>query len=161
MAEAQNIRDKFDLYITALSFTLLAAAVQTMSPWSKVGLFIATVETLAATALLVSGLLGLFRVWWLPNLYSYELVESEYEDKIELIRAKFPTSNGISFSQPSKEEVLSKLDEYHAFLNDIKSHVKKQKRLYSWRQNLHLFFLITGILCLFYVRVSIGIKPPL
>lgn len=66
--DARTYQDKFDLYFLGLTFTILGLSIQTASfgkmVWSD------CLELLAWLLLLLSGLAGLYKGLWKPNLYS-------------------------------------------------------------------------------------------
>lgn len=66
MAEvAQRLQLRFEYYAIALTFSILALAIQSASP-GPIGTI---AELLAWISLLISGLVGLSRLEWQPMLY--------------------------------------------------------------------------------------------
>ncbi len=68
-AKAMDIQEKFELYLVSLTFTLLALSVQTVSfgnhPTADV------IEILGWVVLLISGVIGLFRLQYVPVVLRY------------------------------------------------------------------------------------------
>lgn len=68
-AKAMDIQEKFELYLVSLTFTLLALSVQTASfgkyPTADV------LEILGWALLLISGIIGIFRLQYVPVVLRY------------------------------------------------------------------------------------------
>lgn len=81
---SQRLQERYESYLLSLTFTLLALAVQSASfgPifWRN------NVEILGWSALLVSGISGLSRAQWLPQLFGQFSRQSDAEDHARSLR---------------------------------------------------------------------------
>lgn len=98
--DARRHQDTFELYVLGLTFTILGLSVQTAS--FGVALLADSAELLGWVSLLISGLFGLHRGLWKPNLYnvmgmkSTFQVESDDADKmIKYLTEKLGRSHAI------------------------------------------------------------------
>lgn len=109
--DARAYQDKFEFYFLGLTFTILGLSLQTASfgecVWSDV------LELLAWILLLISGMTGLFRGFWKPDLYnSYAGRNYSYQVPSQTSRAAF-------------EEKIKSLD------SKITCALKTQKRCFA------------------------------
>jgi hypothetical protein len=85
---AQNLQEKFELYLLGLAFTLLGLSIQTAKfdgpPPQRI------TELLGWALMLISGIVGIRRLQWIPVLLRYGAARQEAESKIFQIQGSDP-----------------------------------------------------------------------
>jgi hypothetical protein len=89
---AQRIQEKFDFFLVALPFAVLALAVQTtLGAPTRIGVIC---ELLGRGALLISGFAGLYRLEAFPRLYQVSAHKFSNEETLSTIRRAQSTGRG-------------------------------------------------------------------
>lgn len=65
--DGRRLQDTFELYVLGLTFTILGLSVQTAT--FGIGVIADIIELIAWVMLFISGMAGLYRGQWKPNLY--------------------------------------------------------------------------------------------
>ena len=76
-AKAMDVQEKFEFYMLSLTFTLLALSVQSASFGNNLASDI--LELIGWCLLLISGVIGIFRLEMVPVALRYYAVQSEAE----------------------------------------------------------------------------------
>ena len=109
----RNLNHQFEFYFIALIFTILGLAVQTSSTTEI--LIQIVFEISSWVSLLLSGLVGLSRLEWLPFVYDAMAKKAILEDKADAFKkAKLiiNESDGNTLSKQDKERKKNELIGY-------------------------------------------------
>ena len=156
MVYARSLRSKFDYYLVALNFTVLALAVQSANlTTSKVE---TSFELFGWALLLVAGIFGIYRLEKQPGAYENIAKISAVEKELSELRERrdHGTSEVIYPDQDSTpKSIESEIAIKSAWLEKNKPCIKledlRQKRGYKNHRNFFIFGLISLIVSRSYV----------
>ncbi len=136
---SRQLQEKFELYLLALIFTLLGLAVQT----AKFGTsqLADALELLGWLSLLMSGLVGLSRLEWLP--VAYKTSSHLFELKAEHRRFVDAAEHGVEEvpvveqQEPAKIEDLiadraSGIEEVEARIKELENSILRKYTVHKW-----------------------------
>lgn len=149
---AVEIQTKFEFWLVGLIFAVLALAVQTATfTGGEVGQLC---ELAAWIALLLAGLMGIWRLEWTPPLYHMASRKSRGEAILSEVRKQRLSGFQTIFIDDADEHLDS-----DAFLGEVKGSVEIQEKrilLHRRRQSLAYrvmrAFLISGFVLLLFAR---------
>lgn len=129
---AVDIQTRFNFYVLALTFGILALSVQT-AVFDGRPIPARIAELAAWVLLLTSGLVGLRRLEWFPHLYEIDAIASDVmERKQSLKKVQLEGASSIHVlaenRQRSVQELLARAD------SDMERVVGRQKDLRKWTQ---------------------------
>ena len=155
---AQEIQQKFDLYLLALTFTLLCLAVQT-GKFGQPPLADAA-ELSGWVALLVSGVVGLWRLEWIPVGYNIhgeiEQLEGEVKYCKQLLeRCIQETPVGNAEGLHSVDGIIAAKD---AQITSLKQKAKKVEGGTVIKYKIQKALFLAGLVLLILSRASIPIQ---
>ena len=155
---AQEIQQKFDLYLLALTFTLLCLSIQT-GKFGRPPLADAA-ELFGWIALLVSGVVGLWRLEWMPVGYN---IHGEIEQlEGDLKYCKQLLSRGIQKTPVGNAEELHSVDGIinlkDAQIMSLKQKVKKVEGGTVIKYKFQKALFLAGLIFLILSRANIPIQ---
>ena len=139
-AIARNLSHKFDYYLIALVFTILGLSIQTSSLSGEHFQYI--FEFLAWLSLLVSGLVGLWRLEYIPVSYR------EYGQQ-QILEERLKDTDPI-FEGVKKEDLEANIAEFKKQLPKLESSI-------SLRYKIHRWAFVIGVVSLIVSRGLLGI----
>lgn len=146
----QRIQEKFQFYVLGLIFALLGLAIQT----AEFGVSaVADIMELAGwIALLVSALVLMSRLEWIPQIYHLFDVQQEIEDQQRQLREAKAT--GVSIVDPNRlpldtEAILKRLDEKISLAN---SQIAKIEKGSTWKYLVHRYGFLLDLVLLMGAR---------
>lgn len=149
---SRQLQEKFELYLLALTFTLLGLAVQT----AKFGSFrmADALEILGWIALAISGLSGLSRFEWVPVAIK---TQGQLEPiRKELARFEEAAAQGVQVIPVSGENqpvsTQSLIADRTTAIGAVEAHLKKIERAVLVKYSIHKWAFVLGILLLVAAR---------
>ena len=148
----KGLMEKIEFYFIGLAFTLLGLAIQS---FKTTQIFKQDfLETSGWLLLLSSGLIGLWKLEWLPILLH---VENEKADKEQIVdQLRKIASQGIRSVKISNENRTAEITEVASLaessLNKIKDHSKKLGKRHGIKHATQKYLFIIGISSIFLAR---------
>jgi hypothetical protein len=152
-----SYREKFEIYLLTLTFSILGLSVQTAKFGSSA--FQDSLELLGWLSLLVSGVVGIVRAEWVPVAYDIQgkihTIERQRRDMIEASQRGFVVE--VPFIEGGTKTVLSGQPaflKFESLLSELELQFKETEakvvRRYSWMRT----GFVTGAVCLLVARGS-------
>ena len=155
---AQQAQEKFEFYLVGLVFTLLALSIQT----AKFGQsnLPNICEISGWVSLSVSGLIGLWRLEYIPVIREKIAIKNEFDEKLDELREL--ELKGVHelfvLETQTNQSIKDRLSEYKkgvAVLDPVITKLEKQGHV---KYQIHRFAFVTGISFLMFSRAYIPIK---
>lgn len=155
---AQRSQEKFEFYLVGLVFTLLALSIQT-AKFSHSNLS-DTFEILGWLTLAVSGLIGLWRLEYIPVIRSKIAIKDEFDEKIDELREL--KLKGLEelfvLETQSNQAIEDRLSEYHEGVAVLDPVIIKLEKHGHIKYQIHRYTFVVGIFLLMFARSYIPIK---
>jgi hypothetical protein len=147
--ELHGVAEKIEFYTLGLTFTLLVLAVQTFKPTTSLPADI--VEIIGWMALLLSGLLGMSRIEWIPIILHVKGRESFLEEaKRDLAKTKTFGTRGVDSQTHQPSDVNEVMAVATKSLEEVKmrggSLDRKNWFKYRWQRGAFLVGLVAILL---------------
>lgn len=145
---ARSLQSKFDFYFLALVFTTLGLSIQTARFSSSVQFWC---EILSWMMLLISGLMGLSRLEWMPAMYRNYSHLSEGEARLRQAHSGRAIVNeaGVVWSKAEIERVVKASE---TDVSRRKAWEETLERRHMCKQIAHKWFFVLGIVLLILSR---------
>jgi hypothetical protein len=149
---SRQLQEKFELYLLGLTFTLLGLAVQT----AKFGTYqhADILELLGWLALLISGLIGLSRLEWLPVAYktNSHLVDIKTEH-VSLIAANEQGIKGVLvIDQPGPADIQVLIADRVNAIKKVEARVSALEKSILRKYTAHKWIFVLGLTLLVMAR---------
>ncbi len=142
---AVDAQEKFEFYLIGLVFTLLALSIQTAKfGQSSIGDFL---ELLGWIALLISGLAGLSRLEYIPEIREKYASQDEFEEelrKFQAQKAKGETTLFVVESQ-SQQPIESLIENRQIAEDNINESIKTLEAKNNTKYIVHKYAFVAGI----------------
>ena len=145
---AQRIQEKFDFFLVALPFAVLALAVQTSA--DSLGWISVLCELLGRGALLVSGFAGLYRLESFPRLYQIAAHKFSNEEALEAIQ-RAQSQGPVTFRASETGAPLDVGKRIKDLTVNIEGFADVEKRMLAWTAGsyyAHKWLLVAGFILL-------------
>jgi len=109
VSDARRYQQAFDLYFLGLTFTVLALSIQTASFGEYASLD--SLELLAWLLLLLSGLSGIHRGLWKPNLFNCFSMKPELDKQIQNARSQHHDAQEAGLEREQVQNLFRKMKE--------------------------------------------------
>lgn len=152
-----QLQEKFELYFLGLIFTVLALAVQT-AKFDNINIAAACLELASWVTLLISGLVGLRRMEWIPVAHFEHADQCQSEADLQQFRNL--AQRGVDAlpledqKNPAPIETFIKDREQHILR--MKVNKLKHQTLVSKKYNIHKWSFVLGMCLLIGAR---GVGP--
>ena len=156
MARGADVQQRFHFYLIGLTFGILALSIETASfdtpLLSRIG------ELLGWVLLLVSGVVGLWRIEWLPKHYLAMGLDDQIRERAhELQKSKLMGTSVVHVTLERKDYPIDQLlATADADLTTLKAHLKTLDRRASVKYNVQKVTFVLGLVAL---MVSRGLGP--
>jgi hypothetical protein len=152
---ALDAQEKFEFYLIGLVFTLLALSIQTSKfGQSSIGDLL---ELLGWIALLISGLAGLSRLEYIPEIREKYASHDEFKEelsKLQAQKAKGETTLFVVESQ-SQQPIGSLIENRLIAINTINKSIKALEAKNHTKYSVHKYAFVAGILLVATARAYI------
>ena len=152
-----HLQEKFEVYLLGLTFTVLALAVQT-AKFDNVNIVAACLELASWVVLLISGLVGLWRMEWIPVAHIDHADQSQSEADLrqftDLAKRGVDSLPLEDQDEPAPIEAVIKDREQHILrmkTKDLKHQTAARKKY-----NVHKWSFVLGMILLIGAR---GVGP--
>lgn len=152
-----QLQEKLEFYFLGLIFTILALAVQT-AKFDNINIVAACLELSSWVALLISGLVGLWRMEWIPIAHFAHADQRQSEAELQQYRAL--AQRGIDALPMEDQEEPAQIE---TFIEDREKHVlrmkansRKYEKLTRRRYVVHKWAFVLGMFLLIGAR---GLEP--
>lgn len=156
MDRAWQFQEKFELYLIALVFTVLGLAIQTAAFGATLPGDVA--ELCGWLFLLISGVVGLWRLEWLPIAYAADARIRALDEQCDRLSLMLKQGVGeLEYLDSEQKADVARLLEQHA--EGIRTHRAfkyKIGRGALWKYRVHKWGLGVGTACLVFAR---GYEP--
>lgn len=158
LAIGQRIQEKFDLYLLGLIFTTLALSIQT----AKFGIstFASITEILSWALLLIAGLVGLWRLEFIPEMYRLTSLQHEQIEKAmagEAARFKGEEQFYIGESRKTVT-VESYIRDAREGVTKVEKALEPIERTNRWKYRVMRATFVLGLVTLMIGRASAAIQ---
>lgn len=151
---ARQLQEKFELYLLGLIFTLLALAVQTAkfgaSPWAD-GL-----EVAGWIALLISGLVGLSRMEWMP--VAHETYAAQVDTEAERDRLRMAAEQGTRvvtvLDQVEPADIQALIADRDSGAKKLEAKTKEHQASIRRKYAVHKWTFVAGLCLLMGARAA-------
>jgi len=148
-----GVMEKIEFYFLGLTFTLLALAVQTFKP--STSLTADVVETGGWLLLLISGLVGVSKIEWIPVILLVKNRESFLEDAHRGLEKAEKRGMPVMDSQSGQPvNVPELMATTGRSLNEIKSHGLRLGKGHELRHDLQRVCFVLGLVALLLARAQ-------
>ena len=149
---AQQLQEKFELYLLALIFTILGLAVQTAKPGTN---SIADIlEIFSWLALLCSGVVGLSRLEWIPVAHKYYAKATSIQNELQELTSQ--KNSGIThievIGQKTSISIFEAITDRLKDLKILSEEKEKIEKSTLKKYTLHKRLFITGLIFLICAR---------
>jgi len=150
-----RLKERFEFYIIALIFTILGLSIQTAT--FDTSLISDISELIGWLLLLISGLVGLSRLEWLPVAYEMYAESARWETEVN--RASEAKSSGILELPVDDEKDVKKIMSTDEILfrlgntvNELETKIKKVNFWARIKYEIHKWCFVLGLIFLFIAR---------
>lgn len=159
---AVETADKFEFYFLALVFTVLGFSIQTaaLSRWGYQFIF----EILSWCALLMSGLAGLWRLFWKPVTYNITARIQKQEGMLQIFTRADVTGEDVQdehgrlYSRPAIKE---QIENYNKSISRDRGVLDSIENRLQLKYRIHRYSFVVGIVSLIVSRSLAGIDKML
>ena len=153
---AQKTQERFEFYIIALVFTLLALSIQTAEFGSSA--ISDSFELLGWISLVLSGIAGLWRMEFVPIERMKLVQRDELQNKIfELKELQLKGANEVYVLETqSNQAIEERIKNYREGLVVLESLIKKFERRNMVKYYIHRYLFVAGVLS---IVISRGFIP--
>ena len=155
---AQRSQEKFEFYLVGLVFTLLALSIQTakfgQSNLSDV------FELSGWVSLAVSGLIGLWRLEYIPVIRTKIAIKDEFDEKLDELREL--ELKGVQelfvLETQSNQTIQDRLSEYKKGVAVLDPVITKLEKHGYVKYQIHRYTFVVGVFLLIFARAYIPMK---
>jgi hypothetical protein len=155
---AQRSQEKFEFYLVGLVFTLLALSIQT-AKFSHSNLS-ETFEILGWFSLAVSGLIGLWRLEYIPVIRTKLAIKAEFDEKIDELREL--KLKGVKelfvLETHSNQTIEERISEYQKGVTVLDPVIIKLEKHGYIKYQIHRYTFFVGVFLLMFSRSYIPMK---
>ncbi len=153
---SRQLQEKFELYLLALIFTLLGLAVQTAKFGTSQTADI--LELLGWALLLISGLVGLSRLEWLPVAYktNSRLVGLKSEHTQLMAASEHGHKEVAVLDQNEPANIQAIIDDRAQAIQKVEARVKELEKSILRKYSIHKWLFVLGLTLLIGAR---GYRP--
>jgi hypothetical protein len=143
---ARSLQEKFELYLLALVFTILGLAIQTAKLGA--GSWPGLLEFSGWVALLLSGLVGLWRMEWIPPLYKSHTAEAQITKELADMREAQENGQKLVQFEDGTVPIADAIQGREAGLAKAKKQVKERERAMHIKYGFHKWLMVLGFVML-------------
>jgi len=155
---AQRSQEKFEFYLVGLAFTLLALSIQT-AKFGQSNLSDAF-ELSGWVSLAVSGLIGLWRLEYIPVIRTKIAIKAEFDEKIDELREL--ELKGVKelfvLESQANQSIEDRLSEYKKGVSVLDPVITKLEKHGSVKYQIHRYTFVVGVFLLMFARGYIPMK---
>lgn len=152
---ARDLSHRFEYYLIGLVFTILGLSIQTSSLSKEHFQYL--FELFAWISLLVSGLLGLWRLEYIPVAYREYSRQQVEEGRLNLIGKGTPIVS-MNDEEWSDEETREAVISLKVNIAERKARLSKLERSLLRRYKIHRWAFVIGIVSLMISRAMLGMN---
>lgn len=147
---ARSLQEKFELYLLALVFTILGLAIQT----AKLGAapLPDLLEFSGWVVLLFSGLVGLWRMEWIPPLYKSHTAEAQITKELADMREAHENGQELVQFEDGTVPIAEAIQTREAGLAKAKKQVRERERAMHIKYSFHKWLMVLGFVLLIAAR---------
>lgn len=147
---ATELQIKYEIYLITLTFTLLGLAIQTSKAYAIKS--VAACETTAWVALLVAGLIGLYRIVYsslVMHSFSHKCSREKWRDSLATAKQQ-----GIEkvFDNDGSRPIGDAIDDLDDQINTVEKDISKRNNSLVRLFKLQVSLFVTSCLLLVYAR---------
>lgn len=154
----QRVQEKFDFYLVALTFAVVGLAIQTGS--SSLNAVAIAAELLGRFALVVSGVIGLYRLSRIPTIYLGYSAQSEDETAITATNGLMGRGQSVALHPTTGEPkpLTEHKDELKSHLSELRTETGKWVTRIRWAYKLQWVTFVSGSVLLAFGRSWLDFK---